>query len=140
MWYTVESDKSTIRDEGELVCQLTYNKLRKAFQLPPFDAVSDGLSGDLSSLMQWNQDTKGRVLPFTFEKDKRIKFDLLSKSDNVVVGTVWYGASKTLCATFSRTSDAKEILSMFYQHWLIYYGALNAEQTTMSIREIVGKL
>ena len=140
MWYTVESDKSTIRNEGDLGCKLTYNNLRVMFQLPSFEAMTVGLSGDFSSLMEWTENTHVKVLPFTFEKDKRIKFDLVSKANNIVVGSVWYGASETISATFSRTSDAKDILEMFYPHWLISYSKLDSDYTRMSIREIVGNL
>ena len=137
MWYTVEPDKSTIRNEGELGCKLTYKNLSEMFLLPSFDAMTVGLSGDLSGLMAWSEDMHIKVLPFTFAKDKRIKFDLISKAENIVVGSVWYGASKTISATFSRTSDAKDILEMFYPHWLISYSALKSDYTRMSIREIV---
>ena len=137
MWYTVESDKSTIRNEGEMGCKLTYKNLREMFRLPPFDAVTVGLSGNFTSLIEWTKDTHVKVLPFTFEKDKRVMFDLVPKGDSVVVGTVWYGTSKTISATFNRTSDAKEILSMFYPHWLISYGALGLEYARVSIREVL---
>jgi hypothetical protein len=140
MWYTVESDKSTIRNEGELGCKLTYKNLSEMFLLPSFDAMTVGLSGDLSRLMAWSEDMHIKVLPFTFAKDKRIKFDLISKAENIVVGSVWYGASKTISATFSRTSDAKDILEMFYPHWLISYSTPDSDYTRMSIREIVGNL
>jgi hypothetical protein len=127
MWYTVESDKSTIRNEGESGCKLTYKNLSEVFRLPSFEAMTVGLSGDLSRLMAWSENT-------------RIKLDLVSKSENVVVGSVWYGASKTISATFSRTSDAKDILEKFYPHWLISYSELDSDYTRMSIREIVGNL
>lgn len=140
MWYTVESDKSTIRNEGERSCKSTYNHLRKMFQLPSFHAVTLGLSGDFSSLVEWSQDTQVSVLPFAFGKDRRIKFDLVPETESAPVGTVWYGTSETISATFSRTSDAKDILGMFYPHWLIFYGNLDSEHTTMSIREIIEKL
>jgi hypothetical protein len=140
MWYTVESDKSTIRNEGESGCKLTYKNLSEVFRLPSFEAMTVGLSGDLSRLMAWSENTRVKLLPFTFEKDKRIKLDLVSKSENVVVGSVWYGASKTISATFSRTSDAKDILEKFYPHWLISYSELDSDYTRMSIREIVGNL
>lgn len=137
MWYTVESDKSTIRNEGKLGCELTYKHLREMFQLPSFDEVTVGLSDDFSGLMEWNQDTHINVMPFTSGKDKQINFDLVPKGENIVVGTVTCGASKTISATFSRTSDAKDILEMFYPHWLIFYGDLGSGYTRMSIREIV---
>jgi hypothetical protein len=140
MWYTVESDKSTIRNEGQSGCELTYNNLGVMFQLPSFETVTVGLSGDFSSLMEWTENTHIKALPFTFEKDKRMKFDLVSKAENIVVGSVWYGASKTISATFSRTSDAKDFLEMFYPHWLISYSEFNSDYTSMSIREIVGNL
>jgi hypothetical protein len=140
MWYTVESDKSTIRNEGELGCKLTYKNLSEMFQLPSFDALTVGVSGDHSGLMAWAEDTHVKVLPFTFEKDKRVMFELVPKDKNIVVGTVWYGTSKTISATFSRTSDARDILEMFYPHWLISYGELDSAYTRKSIREIVGNL
>jgi hypothetical protein len=137
MWYTVESDKSTIRNEGKSGCELTYRNLREMFQLPSFEEVNVGLSGDFSGLMEWNQDTHINVMPFTSGKDKRIRFDLVPKGQNVAVGTVSCGASKTISATFSRTSDAKYILEMFYPHSLIFYGNLGSEYTTRSIREVI---
>jgi len=137
MWYTVELDKSTIRNEGESACKLAYKNLRKMFRLPSFDSVKVGLSGDLSGLMAWTEHTHVKVMPFTFEKDKRVKFDLVSKTGNVVVGSVWYGKSRTISATFSKTSDAKEILGMFYPHSLILYGDHGSEYRTISIREII---
>jgi hypothetical protein len=140
MWYTVESDKSTIRNEGESGCKLTYKNLSEMFMLPSFEAMTVGLSGDFSSLMEWTENTHVKSVPFTFEKDKRIKFDLVSKAENIVVGSVWYGASKTISATFGRTSDAKDILEMSYPHWLISYSELGSSYTSMSIREIVGNL
>ncbi|HST22012.1 MAG TPA: hypothetical protein VLR90_12885, partial [Blastocatellia bacterium] len=77
MWYTVESDKSIIRSEGESGSKLTYQNLGRMFQLPSFDALAVGLSGDFTGLMQWTKDTHIKVLPFTFEKDKRLIFDLI---------------------------------------------------------------
>lgn len=140
MWYTVESDESTIRSEGESGCKLTYQNLGRMFQLPSFDAVTVGLSGDFTSLMQWTEDTSIKVLPFTFDKDKRVMFDLVPKGESVAVGSVWYGTSKTISATFNKTSDAKKILGMYYPHWLISYGLPNSEYARMSIREIVENL
>src|ERR1044072_6071312 len=101
MWYTVESDKSIIRSEGESGCKLTYQNLRRMFQLPSFDAVTVGLSGDFTGLMQWTKDTHIKVLPFTSGKDKRVMFDLVPKGESVAVGNVWYGTSNTISATFS---------------------------------------
>jgi hypothetical protein len=72
MWYTVESDKSIIRSEGGSGCKLTYQDLRRMFQLPSFDAVTVGLSGDFTGLMQWTKDTHIKVLPFTSEKGNYI--------------------------------------------------------------------
>jgi hypothetical protein len=129
MWYTVESGKSTIRDEGELRYELTHRNLREMFRLPSLDAVSLGLSGDFSSLMKWGEGKPVEMLPFTFEKDRRIKFDLVPIEGNVVVGSVLYGASKKISATFNRTNDAKEILLKFYQHWLISYSHLGSSLT-----------
>jgi hypothetical protein len=140
MWYTVESDKSTIRNEGELGCKLTYKNLSEMFQMPSFDAVTVGVSGELSKLMAWAEDAHVKVLPFTFEKDKRVMFDLVSKAENLMVGTIWYGASKTISATFNRISDAKHMLEMFYPHWLISYGEMDAEYSRKSIREVVENL
>ena len=140
MWYTVESDKSTIRSEGESSCKLTYQNLGRMFQLPSFDAVTVGLSGNFASLMQWTKDTHIKVLPFTFEKDKRVMFDLVPKGKSIAVGSVWCGTSKTISATFSKTSDAKEILGMYYPHWLVSYGTLDSGYARMSIREIVENL
>lgn len=140
MWYTVESDKSTIRNEGETSSKVTYQNLRELFRLPSFTAVRDGLSGDLSGLMTWAENAHVQVRPFTFEKDKRIMLDLVPKAEDVVVGSVWYGASKTISATFNRTADARDILGMFYPHWLIAYGEPNSEDRRMSIREIIEKL
>lgn len=137
MWYTVEPDKSTIRNEGRLACKLAYKNLREMFRLPSFDSVIVGLSGDLSSLIAWTEDTHVKVMPFIFEKDKRLKIDLVSKTGSVVVGSVWYGKSETLSATFVKTGDAKDILSMFYQHSLVLYGDQGSEYRTRSIREIV---
>ena len=137
MWYTVESDKSTIRNEGGLACKLAYKNLREMFRLPSFDSVAVGLAGDLSSLVAWAEDTHVKVLPFIFEKDKRVKIDLVSKTGSVVAGSVWYGKSETLSATFVKTSDAKDMLSMFYQHSLVLYGDHGSEYRTMSIREII---
>jgi hypothetical protein len=57
MWYRVESDKSTIRNEGEPGCKLTYKNLRELFRLPSFDTMMVGLSGEFNRLMQWSQDT-----------------------------------------------------------------------------------
>lgn len=140
MWYTVESDKSTIRDEGALHCKLTHRNLRELFQLPSLDAVSLGLSGDFSSLMEWGQGKHVEMLPFTFEKDRRIKFDLVPIDESVAVGSVSYGASKTISATFDRASDAKDVLLKFYQHWLISYGHLGSEYARVSIREVVERI
>jgi hypothetical protein len=140
MWHTVESDKSTIRNGGELGCRLAYKNLSEILQLPSFEAMTVGLSGDFSSLMKWTENMHVQALPFTFEKDKRIKFDLVSKAENILVGSIWYGASKTISATFGRTSDAKDILEMPYRHWLISYSELGSDYTSMSIREIVGNL
>jgi hypothetical protein len=137
MWYTVESDKTTIRNEGKLGCGLTYRNLREIFRLPPPGAVSLGLSGDFSGLMEWNQRTHVVVLPFTFEKDKRIKIDLVPIGGNSAVGSVWYGASMTISASLSRTRDASDILDMFYPHWLISYAALGSKYARMSIREVL---
>jgi hypothetical protein len=137
MWYTVESDKSTIRNEGDLGCKLTYENLREIFLLPPFGAVTIGLSGNLSGLMQWTEDTHIKVLPFVFKKDKRVMIDLVLRTENTVVGSVWYGASKTISATFSRTGDAMDVLGMFYPHWLISYGKLDSGYARMSIREVI---
>jgi hypothetical protein len=53
---------------------------------------------------------------------------------------MWYGASKTINATFGRTRDAKDILGMFYQHWLISYAHLDSEYARVSIREVLEKL
>ena len=137
MWYTVESDKSTIRNEGGSACKLAYKNLLEIFRLPSFDSMVVGLAGDLSSLIAWTEDTHVKVMPFIFKKDKRVKIDLVSKTGDVVVGSVWYGKSETLSATFSKTSDAKDILSMFYRHSLILYGDHGSEYRTMSIREII---
>jgi hypothetical protein len=137
MWYTVESDKTTIKNEGQLGCELTYRNLREDFRLPPPDAVAFGLSGDFSRLIEWNQLNHVEVLPFTFEKERRIKIDLVPTGGNVAVGTVWYGASKTISASFSRTSDARDMLGRFYPHWLISYAALGSEYARMSIREVL---
>ena len=137
MWYTVESDKSTIRTKGEQDSKLIYQNLGRIFQLPPFDALTVGLSGNFTGLMQWTEDTQIKVLPFTFEKDKRLMFDLVPKGESVAVGSVWYGTSKTISATFNKTSDAKEILGMYYPHWLISYGTIDSDYARMSIREIV---
>jgi hypothetical protein len=140
MWYTVESDKSTIRNEGETSVKITYQNLRELFRLPPFKAVTVGLSGDLSGLMTWAEAAHVKVLPFTFEKDKRIMLDLVPKAEDVVVGSVWYGVSKTINATFNRTDDARDILGMFYPHWLIAYREPNSDDKRMSIREIIENL
>jgi len=140
MLYTVETDQSTIRNEGEPGCKSTYRYLREMFRLPTFEMMVHGLSGDISSLMAWTGDAHVNVLPFTFEHDRRIKFDLVLKTENVVVGTMWYGASNIISATFNRTRDAKDILEMFYPHWLISYGKLGSEDARMSIREIVANL
>ena len=137
MWYTVESDKSTIRNEGEPGCKLTYKNLRELFRLPSFDTMMVGLSGDFNRLMQWSQDAHVRVLPFTFEKDRRIEFDLVSKAENIVVGTVSYGISRRLNATFGRTGDARDILSMLYPHSRIFYSSLGSGYAALSIREIL---
>jgi hypothetical protein len=37
MWYTVEADKSTIRNEGETSAKVTYQTLRELFRLPTFN-------------------------------------------------------------------------------------------------------
>jgi len=140
MWYTVESDKSTIRDEGELHYELTHRNLREMFRLPSLDAISLGLSGDFSTLLKWNQDTYIEMLPFTFEKDRRIKFDLMPIGEKAVVGSVWYGASNTISASFDRTGDAKDMLLMFYQHWLISYRYHGSEYTRISIREVIERI
>ncbi len=116
MWYTVESDKSTIRDEGRLHCELTHRNLREIFRLPPLDAISLGLSGDFSNLLEWAEGKQVEMLPFTLEKDRKIKIDLVPIDGDAAVGSVLYGASKTISATFNRASDAKEILLRFYQH------------------------
>lgn len=137
MWYTVESDKSTIRNEGGLACKSAYKNLREMFRLPSFDSLNLGLAGDLSTLIAWTEDTRVKVMPFVFEKDKRVKIDLVSKTGSEVVGSVWYGKSETLSATFSNTSDAIDILSMFYQHSLVLYGDHGSEYRTVSIREII---
>jgi hypothetical protein len=96
-----------------------------------------GLSGDFTGLMQWSQDAHVRVLPFTFENDRRIEFDLVSRTEDIVVGTVSYGISKTLNATFGRSGDASDILSMFYQHSRIFYSSLGSAYAALSIREIL---
>ena len=140
MRYTVEADKSTILNEGETSSKATYKNLRELFRLPPFKAVTIGLAGDLSSLMRWAEDAHVKVLPFTFEKDKRIMLDLVPNDEDVVVGSVSYGVSKTISATFNRTHDARDILGMFYPHWLISYAEPNSKDRSMSIREIIEKL
>lgn len=140
MWYTVESGKSTIRNEGELGSKLTYKNLREVYRLPSFDVVALGLAGDFAGLMEWSQDAHVRVLPFTLEKDKRIELELVLKTEDVVSGSVSYGTSKTLNAAFSRDGDAREILGMFYQHSRIFYGALDSEYVAIPIREIVEKV
>jgi hypothetical protein len=99
-----------------------------------------GLFGDLSRLVEWAEHQQVKLLPFTFENDRRIKFDLVPITENVAVGTMWYGASKTINATFGRTRDAKDILGMFYQHWLISYAHLDSEYARVSIREVLEKL
>lgn len=137
MWYTVESGKSTIRSEGTQNCEATYKNLREIFRLPSFTSLMGGLEGNFSSLMEWNQDNDIKVLPFTFEKEKRIKLNLVPKNENVVVGNVWYGDSKTISATFNRTGDAKDVLEMFYPHTLAFYGNLDSPYSAISIREIV---
>lgn len=139
MQYIVESDKSTIQNEGETSSKITYQNLRELFRLPPFKALTVGLAGDLSGLMAWAEDEHVKVLPFTFEKEKRIMLDLMPKGEDVAVGSVWYGASKTISATFDRTADASDILGMFYPHWLIAYSEPNSEDRRMSIREIIEK-
>ena len=140
MWYRVESDKSTLRHEGETGCKSVYDKLRKVFRLPSFDAMKAGLSGDLSRLVEWADNKQVKLLPFTFENDRRIKFDLVPITENVVVGSMWYGASKTISATFGRTRDARDILEMFYQHWLISYAHIGSDYARVSIREVLEKL
>ena len=137
MWYTVESDKSTIRNEGELGCKLTYKNLRELFRLPSFDTMIAGLSGDFTGLMQWAQDAHVRVLPFTLEKDRRVEFDLVSRTESIVLGTVSYGISKKLNATFGRPGDARDILGMFYPHSRIFYSSLGSAYAALSIREIL---
>ena len=137
MQYTVEADKSTIRNDGETSSKVTYQNLRELFRLPPFKAVTVGLSGDLSGLMTWAEESHVKVLPFTSEKDQRIMLDLVPKAEDVVVGSVSYGVSKTISATFNRTAYAIDILGMFYPHWLIAYGEPNSEERRMSIREII---
>ncbi len=139
MWYTVESDKTTIRNEGKLGCELTYRNLREIFRLPPPAAVSFGLSGDFSKLMDWNQRAHVEVLPFTSGKDIKIKIELVPMGGSAAVGSVWYGASKTISASFDRPGDAIDMLGMFYPHWLISYSALGSEYARMSIREILEK-
>ncbi|MFL6274478.1 MAG: hypothetical protein ACJ74G_04640 [Blastocatellia bacterium] len=91
-------------------------------------------------MMTWAEDAHVKVLPFAFEKDKRIILDLVPKAEDIVVGSVWYGTSKTISATFNQTADARDILGMFYPHWLISYGEANSEERRMSIREIIEKL
>ena len=140
MLYTVEAEQSTIRNEGEPGCKSTYRYLREMFRLPTFEVMAHGLSGDFSSLMAWTGDAHVNALPYTSEHDKRIKFDLVLKTENIVVGTMWYGASNIISATFNRTRDAKDILEMFYPHWMIAYRALGSEDARMSIREIVANL
>ena len=137
MQYTVESDQSTIQNEGETSSKITYQNLRELFRLPPFKALTVGLAGDLSGLMKWAEDAHVKVLPFTFEKDKRIRLDLVPKSEDVAVGSVWYGASKTISATFSRMAAARDILGMFYPHWLIAYSEPDSENKRMSMRESI---
>jgi hypothetical protein len=129
-----------MRNEGELACKLAHKNLSSMFRLPSFDAVTVGLSGDFSSLMKWTEDAHVKVLPFTSEKYRRLKFDLVPKGGNTSVGSVSYGDSYTISATFSKTSDARDILEMFYPHWLISYRELGSEYTRMSIREVVGRL
>ena len=138
--YTVESDQSTIQNEGETSAKITYRNLRELFRLPSFKTLTVGLAGDFSSLMAWAEAAHVKVLPFTFEKDKRIRLDLVPKTEDVVVGSVWYGASKTISATFNRTADARDILGMFYPHWLIAYSQPDSEDKRLSIREIIEKL
>jgi hypothetical protein len=110
------------------------------FRLPPFKAVRGGLAGDLSGLKTWAEVAHVKVLPFTFEKDKRIMLDLMPKAEDIVVGSVSSGVSKTISATFNRMADARDILGMFYPHWLIAYGEPNTEDRRMSIREIIENL
>lgn len=140
MWYTVESNKSTIRDEGRLHCELTYKNLREMFRLPPPDALSLALSGDFSSLVKWTEGKHVEMLPFTFEKDRKIKLDLMPIDGGAAAGSLLYGASKTISATFSRAGDAKEMLLKFYQHWLISYSHLGSQYIRMSIREVVERI
>ena len=140
MQYTVESDKSTIQNEGETSSKVTYQNLSELFRLPPFKTVRSGLAGDMSSLMTWAADGPVKVLPFTFEKDKRIRLDLVPRAEDIVVGTVWYSASKTISATFNRTADARDILGMFYPHWMISYSEPNSKDRKISIREIIEKM
>ena len=140
MLYTEEAEQSTIRNEGEPDCKSTYRYLREMFRLPSFEVMARGLSGDFSSLMAWTADAHVKALPYTSEHDKRIKFNLVLKAENVVVGTMWYGASNIISATFNRTRDAKDILEMFYPHWLISYRALGSEAARMSLRAIVANI
>jgi len=140
MWYRVESDKSTLRHEGETGCKSVYDKLRKVFRLPSFDAMKSGLSGDLSGLVEWADNKQVKLLPFTFENDRRIKFDLVPITESVAVGTMWYGASKEISATFDRTRDVRDILGLFYPHWLISYAHVDSDYARVSIREILEKL
>jgi hypothetical protein len=138
--YIVESDKSTIQNEGETNSKITYRNLRELFRLPPFKALTVGLAGDLSGLMTWAEAAHVKVLPSTFEKDKRIMLDLVPKAEDIVVGSVSYGVSKTISATFNRLADARDILGMFYPHWLIAYSETNSDDREMSIREIIENL
>ena len=140
MWYTVESGKSTIRNEGESGCRSIYKNLRELYRLPSFDVVALGLAGDFTRLMEWAQDAPVRVLPFTFEKDKRIELELVLKTEDIASGSVSYGTSKTFNAAFRRDGDAREILGMFYQHSRIFYAAPDSKKVAMSIREIVEEM
>ena len=140
MWYRVESDKSTLRHESETGRKLVYDKLRKVFRLPSFDAMKAGLSSDLSRLVEWADNKQVKLLPFTFENDRRIKFDLVPITESAAVGTMWYGASKKISATFDRTIDARDILGMFYPHWLISYAHVDSDYARVSIREVLEKL
>jgi len=99
--------------------------------------MKEGISGDLSRLVEWAEDSHVKLLPFTVEKQKRIRFDLVPIAENAVVGSVWYEGSKTISATFRRTGDAKDILGMFYPHWLISYRSRGSDYRRVSIREIM---
>jgi hypothetical protein len=142
MWYTLGSDWSTLRSEGEVSCRATYGKLRTIFRLPTFEEISEALSGKSPSLAAWAKSTQVNLTQLNSEKKSRERFqlDLVPKGGTESVGSLLCDRAGSLVATFKRVGDAEEVLGQFYPHSGIFYGRSDSEYEAMSIREVLERL